>query len=189
MGGQDKALASIDGQTLVQRALCRLQGQVSEVLLNTNRSKGPFDGLGVEIRSDSVDGFLGPLAGVLTGMEWARAKAGDDALLLSVAVDCPLFPLDLGERLAAVLTGGCSLVVARSGGRIHPVFGLWRVRLADDLRRHLTASDNRKVMDWIMTHDPAVVDWPTDPVDPFLNINTPDDLRALASDAAHGLRL
>ncbi len=181
MGGEDKALASIEGQTLVQITLARLRKQVSDALLNSNRSRERFAGLDVEILPDSVDGFLGPLAGVLTGMEWARAKAGDQALVLTAAVDCPFFPLDLGARLLSALTEGRNVAVASSAGRVHPVFGLWRVGLADDLRRHLSGGGNRKMMDWIMAHDPAFVDWPTDPVDPFMNINTPQDLQALAS--------
>lgn len=185
MGGEDKALVSIAGQTLVQTTLSRLNPQVSDVLLNTNRDCDFFADLGVEIRADSLDGFLGPLAGVLTGMEWARSKAGEDALILTAAVDCPLFPLDLGQRLLSILSGERDIAVARSGGRIHPVFGLWRVRLAYDLRRHLSDGGNRKMMDWIMARNPAFADWPAAPADPFMNINTPQDLKDLASLSLH----
>lgn len=188
MGGEDKAVATIGGQTFVQRALERLQGQVGSVLLNSNRNDlSHFNPLGVEILPDSLGGFLGPLSGILTGLEWARAKAGDEALVLSVAVDCPFFPLDLGARLAAALSSRRSVVIARSGGRAHPVFGLWSVQMVEELRAYLTTTTNRKMMDWVMAHDPIWVDWRATPLDPFMNINTPDELRALASDETLGL--
>lgn len=188
MGGEDKAVMTIGGQTFVQRALERLRGQVDSVLLNSNHSHGQFDSLGIEIRPDCLGGFIGPLAGILTGLEWARAKAGANAMVLSVAVDCPLFPLDLGMRLAdAGLASGHRCVIARSGGRAHPVFGVWSVQMAEELRTYLTTTTNRKMMDWVITHNPVWVDWPTVPHDPFMNINTPDELRTLASDETLGL--
>jgi len=94
-----------------------------------------------------------------------------------VPADCPFLPRDLIGRLHAARTeAGLPLACARSGGWRHPVVGLWRVALRDDLRRALVDEGLRKIEVWTQRHGVAVADWPTDPVDPFFNVNTPQDV-------------
>jgi molybdopterin-guanine dinucleotide biosynthesis protein A len=124
-----------------------------------------------------VEGFAGPLAGVLTGMEWARAEGPGLPWIATIATDTPFFPSDLVTRLlAAVERDGAELACAASGGRAHPVFGLWPVRLADDLRRALQGEEIRKVDVWTARYRLTVADFPTVPLDPFFNTNRPEDL-------------
>ena len=125
----------------------------------------------------SVSDFAGPLAGILAGLEWAAIHRPDLPWLLSIATDTPFFPRDLAAcMLAAVTVQGAELACAASRGRAHPVFGLWPVRLAPDLRRTLVDEGMRKVTAWTARWRLATVDFPATPVDPFFNANRPEDL-------------
>jgi molybdopterin-guanine dinucleotide biosynthesis protein A len=124
-----------------------------------------------------VEGFAGPLAGVLTGMEWARDNRPDCPWIATIATDTPFFPTDLVARLLAAVTGDAAeLACAASAGRNHPGFGLWPVGLADDLRHAMLDEGIRKVDVWTGRYRVAVVDFPATPLDPFFNTNRTEDL-------------
>jgi molybdopterin-guanine dinucleotide biosynthesis protein A len=90
--------------------------------------------------------------------------------------DCPFLPRDLVPRLhAARAEAGTPLACAQSGDWRHPVVGLWRVGLRDDLRRALVDEGLRKIEVWTARHGVALAAWPAEPVDPFFNVNTPED--------------
>jgi molybdopterin-guanine dinucleotide biosynthesis protein A len=176
MGGREKALITLDGRTLLEHAIDRLAPQVGPLLLNANGDPARFARFGLPVRADVIEGFGGPLVGLLTGMEWA-AEVGAE-WVVTVPADTPLFPRDLVERLAAAGSGGVSM--ATSGGQLHPVFGLWPVRLHDALR-HALADGERKVQTFAERYGLARVDWPAQPADPFFNANTPGELEQLPS--------
>jgi molybdopterin-guanine dinucleotide biosynthesis protein A len=178
MGGQDKMLRDLGGESILARVIERVRPQAGRLLLNANGEPSRFAGFGLPVVADVIAGHAGPLAGVLTGMEWSRANAPESSWLLTVPTDAPFLPGDLVARfLAAVEEGkGADMACASSGGRHHPVCGLWPVRLADDLRRAMEQEDIRKVDVWTARYRLAAVDWPTDPVDPFFNANRPEDL-------------
>ncbi|CAO3447009.1 Molybdenum cofactor guanylyltransferase (EC 2.7.7.77) [Azospirillum argentinense] len=177
MGGGDKSLRTLGGRSILERIVATVRPQVGPLVLNANGDPARFAAFGLPVAADVVEGFAGPLAGVLTGMEWARVHAPDCRWLASFATDAPFIPGDLVARLvAAVEREGADLACARSDGQEHPVFGLWRVDLADDLRRAMVEEDMRKVDAWTARYRLAVADFATDPVDPFFNTNRPDDL-------------
>lgn len=177
MGGGDKALLRIGAQTILERALARLAPQCAPLVISINGDPARFAFAGLPMVGDNVAGFAGPLAGILAGLDWAAEKAPDAASVVSVPGDCPFLPGDLVARLhAASAAAATPLACAGSGGRRHPVVGLWRVDLRHDLRRALTSENLRKVETWMARHGVAVADWPDRPVDPFFNVNTPDDL-------------
>lgn len=177
MAGTDKALIVVDGLPLVLRAAKRLAPQVSSVLINRNCRDEKLDFAEILVRADVVGEYWGPLAGILTGLEWARERGGDAAWLCSVAVDTPFFPDDLVARLSAGLDLSRDVAaIAASAGRLHPVFGLWSVRLADGLRQALVSGGERRVMAWAQSLPAQIVTWPIEPCDPFTNINTPSEL-------------
>ena len=126
--------------------------------------------------ADSIPDFAGPLAGILAGLDWAAANVPGIADIVSVPGDCPFLPPDLVERLSAARqAAGAPLACARSGDWRHPVVGLWRVALRDDLRKALVEESLHKIEIWTARHGVALADWPATPVDPFFNVNTPDD--------------
>lgn len=177
MGGGDKMLRRIGGETILARVIARMKPQTSRLILNANGDPGRFAEFGLPVVADSVAGHAGPLAGVLTGMEWAAANATDCPWVLTVPTDAPFLPEDLAARmLAAVESAGAEMACAASGGRAHPVCGLWPVRLAAELRQAMTEADIRKVDVWTARYRLVDVNWPTDPIDPFFNANRPDDI-------------
>lgn len=177
MGGGDKSLRRLRGRSMLDRVIARFGPQVGPLVLNANGDPARFAAAGLAVVPDSVDGFAGPLAGVLAGMDWAAAQAPASRWIATAATDTPFLPRDLVSRLLAALDAGADLACAASGGRAHPVFGLWPVALREDLRRAL-GDGVRKVDLWTGRFRVARVTYPVDPVDPFLNVNTPDDLAA-----------
>ncbi len=183
MGGGDKCLRPLGARPILAHVVERAKPQVAELVLNANGDPARFDGFGLPVASDVVGdvdgGFAGPLAGVLTGLEWAKRHAPACRWLASFACDAPFLPRDLVARLlAAVEREGAELACAASGGRDHPVFGLWPVALEEDLRRAMSEEGVRKVDIWTGRFRLARVEWPVGPRDPFFNTNRPDDLAA-----------
>jgi molybdenum cofactor guanylyltransferase len=177
MGGGDKAHIRIGGATILQRVLATLTPQCTGVILNANGDPARFADTGLPVVPDSVADFPGPLAGILAGLEWAAAHRPDVADIVSVPGDCPFLPDDLVARLeAARQAAQVPLACARSGEWRHPVVALWRVALRDDLRLALVKEDLRKIELWTARHGIAIADWPAAPVDPFFNVNTPEDV-------------
>jgi molybdopterin-guanine dinucleotide biosynthesis protein A len=177
MGGGDKNLRRLGGRTILDRIIAVARPQVDALVLNANGDPARFEAFGLPVAEDVVDGYAGPLAGVLTGLDWAKRNVPDAQWVASFATDAPFLPRDLVARLAAAIDqAGADLACARSGGQEHPVFGLWPVRLAEDLRRAMVEEEMRKVDVWTARHRLAVVDFTTDPIDPFFNTNRPEDL-------------
>jgi molybdopterin-guanine dinucleotide biosynthesis protein A len=176
MGGGDKARIRIGNATILERVLARFSPQCSQVIINANGDPARFADTHLLIVADSVPDFAGPLAGILAGLDWAAVKAPHCEWLVSVPGDCPFLPNDLVARLhEARLAANTPLACARSGEWRHPVVGLWPVSLREDLRRALLDEGLHKIEIWTARHGVAIADWPTEPVDPFFNVNTPDD--------------
>ncbi|MEM8571405.1 MAG: molybdenum cofactor guanylyltransferase MobA [Pseudomonadota bacterium] len=187
MGGGDKGLVTVGGKPLLAHVIDRLQPQVSEILLNANGAAERFRNFGLPVRPDPVEGFPGPLAGVLAGLDWA-AEFGAEAIV-SVAADTPFFPKDLVHRLVRAAEGrDAPLALAatprrgealKSGGRTgvnrHPTFGLWPTALREDLRAALE-NGLRKVVLWTDRHGAGEAIFEDAPFDPFFNVNTPEDV-------------
>jgi molybdenum cofactor guanylyltransferase len=181
MGGGDKSLRMLGDRPILARILECLRPQVAAVVVNANGDPERFAAFGAPVVPDLVDGFAGPLAGILTGLRWVQAHRPDVAAMVSVACDAPFFPADLVERLRlGAAAAGTPLACAESDGRTHPVFGLWPVALADDLEHALRVDGVRKVDVWTARHGCAHVPFGTAGGDPFFNVNRPEDLAAAA---------
>ncbi|RWD67404.1 MAG: molybdenum cofactor guanylyltransferase MobA [Mesorhizobium sp.] len=181
MGGGDKPLLPLGKGRLIDHVVARLKAQVGMLALNANGDLARFAGLGIPVIADTVPGYAGPLAGILAGLEWTADNTACRSLV-SAAGDTPFFPSDLVERLAAVAyERPGAIAVASADGRWHPTFALWPLGLRDDLRRFLVDEDNRRVSAFIERHGFVEVEFPMieadgERIDPFFNINTPDDL-------------
>ena len=179
MGGGDKGRLELGGQSLLAHVIDRLEPQVEKMVINANGDPSRFDDLGLPVVSDSIEGFAGPLAGVLAGLDWAAERGFDS--IITAAADTPFFPCDLTPRLL-LETEGMDIPIALAasidperGVQRHPTFGLWPTALRDDLRAALNGG-LRKVVMWTQTHGARTVIFPTGAVDPFFNVNTPEDL-------------
>jgi len=184
MGGGDKCLRDLAGRPLLQHVIDVIGDQVGPMILNANGDPGRFASFGLPVVPDVVEGFAGPLAGVLTGLDWAARHAGDCPWILTVPTDAPFLPADLASRLTdAVEAEGADLATVSSEGRAHPVVGLWPVRLLEELRHAVVEEGLRKVDVWTARYRQSVVAFATDPVDPFFNANRPEDLAEAARQA------
>jgi molybdopterin-guanine dinucleotide biosynthesis protein A len=182
MGGGDKALRLVGGVPLLERVIERLRPQVDALVLNANGDPARFARFALPIAADSVPGFAGPLAGVLAGLDWAVSQRPDCPYVVSVATDAPFLPDDLVARLVEGLDEAhADLACAASAGRSHPVFGLWPVRLRDDLHRAVVDQGIHKVDLWTARYTLATVRFADQPVDPFFNANRPEDLETAAA--------
>lgn len=178
MGGGDKSLRCLAGRPILEHVLERVSGQVGHLVLNANGDPERFAAYGLPVVEDVVAGQPGPLAGVLTGMFWARANAPDARWILTVATDAPFVPMDLVARLGSIIErDNADLGCASSGGRHHPVIGLWPVALAEALKAAIETDGIRKVDRWTAGYRLAVVDYADEPVDPFFNVNRPEDIK------------
>lgn len=193
MGGGDKALLDLAGRPMLAHVIARLTPHVGALVINANGDAERFAAFARAVVADTVQGFVGPLAGVLAGMRWSRQHAPQATHIVTAAGDAPLLPQDLVPRLWAAAHGAPAgaIALARSAGELHPVIGLWPVALADDLEHEL-AQGVRKVLRWTDKHGTLPVDFPMLEVagrklDPFYNANTPeelDELRQILAEAA-----
>ena len=180
MGGGDKSLLSLGASSRVlDQVIARLGAQVDQMVLNANGDPARFDEFGLPVVADNLDGFLGPLAGVLAGLDYAAEHGFDH--IVSVAADTPFFPTNLVSALeTASKHMDVSIALAATkieGGKTvrHPTFGLWPVALRDDLRSALQ-DGLRKVVLWTDQHGAETHVFESGEIDPFFNINTPEDL-------------
>lgn len=177
MGGGDKPMREIGGRTILHRVIARLSPQCDGLILNANGDPARFAAFGLPVIADTVEDFPGPLAGILAALDWAAAHRPDVTWILSAAGDCPFLPRDLVARLhRARAEQDAQLAVASSGGQTHPVIGLWHVGLREDLRHALVVEEMRKIDRWTARYKLATVVWPTEPLDPFFNANTVEDI-------------
>ncbi len=177
MGGGDKPMRQIGGRTILDRVIARLSPQCDGLILNANGDPARFAAFGLPVIADPVEDFPGPLAGILAALDWTATHRPDVTWILSAAGDCPFLPRDLVARLhRARAEQDAQLAVASSGGQTHPVIGLWHVGLREDLRHALVVEEMRKIDRWTARYKLATVDWPTEPLDPFFNANTVEDI-------------
>ena len=182
MGGGDKGLLMLGKTTIIERVIDKISPQVGSLAININGDSSRFPDYKLPIIPDSIKGYLGPLSGILAGMEWAFKNG--NRYIATVAADTPFLPDDLIKRLHAMVKSknlnigiAASRFLRRDNVFIHPTFGIWEVALKDDLRDAL-ANDTRKIMFWAKKFklDYYYIDTSDKLSDPFYNINTPDDL-------------
>ncbi|MCA0869210.1 molybdenum cofactor guanylyltransferase MobA [Seohaeicola saemankumensis] len=179
MGGGDKGLLALGRGTLLDHVIDRLEPQVAGLALNANGDPSRFDRFRPPVLPDSIEGYAGPLAGVLAGLDWAAEQGAET--IVTAAADTPFFPPDLVPQLLLAAEGmEHPLALAATpdperGVARHPTFGLWPVALRDDLRAALQGG-LRKVVIWTEAHGAGQAIFPVGAIDPFFNVNTPEDL-------------
>ena len=172
-GGVDKGLMTIAGRPMVEHVIARLAPQVSDLVINANRSLEVYREFGYRVVPDAEGDYLGPLAGISAALGVART-----AFILTSPCDTPLLPLPLAERLwRACAKDEADIAVAHDGDRLQPVFALISTGLADSLARYL-GDGGRKIDRWYETHRLATVDF-SDLAECFVNVNDPGQRAAI----------
>ena len=173
MGGMDKGLVELAGRPMIEHVLDALRPQVGSLLINANRNIDRYAAYGHPVVSDSLQGFMGPLAGVLTALQRLATE-----FLVTVPCDAPLVAPDLVGRLhAACVAKDADVAVATDGRRQQPVFLLLRAGMASSLEAYL-ASGGRKIDTWFAQLRLAEADF-SDALDTFVNVNDPDERQRL----------
>ena len=177
MGGGDKAILKLGGVPLADRVIAALKPQCACLVISANGDPARFAETRLRVIADTLPGYLGPLAGILSALDWlAEYETGVESAV-SAPADTPFLPLDLAARLEEARAETCAVLsCASSGGRRHPLVALWPVAIRQDLRRALVEEGLRKVEAFLQRHICVFVEWPVEPLDPFFNINTPSDL-------------
>lgn len=185
MGGLDKGLQPYKGMPLALHALTRLKAQegtaLSSFMLIANRNLAEYQAMGIPVWQDDVQGFAGPLAGFLKGLQQCQTD-----FLLTVPCDCPQFPLNLAEKLLAAMTDNTVDIamasVSEGDGQIRtqPVFCLLRVNVKNNLTQFMQAG-GRKIESWVNLQNYVLVnfDSPDDATISFGNVNTLEELQRL----------
>ena len=172
MGGGDKFFREVGRRKILDWVIERSKPQVGELILNANGDLTRFKNFGLTIVPDVITGFAGPLAGILSGLEWALHNSPSINWVVSFATDAPFIPRNMVEMFkTGVATENIDIVCASSGGRKHPVFALWPVKIAKDLRHAITNENIRKIDRFTANYRIREIEFSIDPVDPFFNIN------------------
>jgi molybdenum cofactor guanylyltransferase len=185
MGGGDKCLRLLGGKPILARIIDRLKPQVSDIVINANGDPSRFAPFELPVIPDSIAGHQGPLAGVHAALEWVKVNRHGIGHVVTVATDTPFFPVDLANRLLSARDDESSFRIAQSEAGLHPVIGLWPIELAEALEDSLKRGE-RKVTAWTRDHGALPVFFPPvdvgrQSIDPFFNINAPEDLAAAES--------
>ena len=174
MGGGDKNQRVLGGKTLMQHVLDRVERAGAPTAINANGDPARYAGYGLPVIGDVIGGYAGPLAGILTGLEWLAGEHSHCKHMVSLATDAPFLPVDLAPRLYQRVGPDVGIVQAQSNGQRHPVFAIWPVAVAADLRRAVCDEGVRKIDHFTERHSCDVVSFSGTP-DPFLNLNRPED--------------
>lgn len=181
MGGGDKPLKRLGSRTMLQTVIDRLARQTGHMLINANGEPQRLSEFGLPVVPDAIAGFAGPLAGISACMNWTADHFPNATHIATIAADTPFFPIDLVSRLSqAANDDGSDIAIAMSGGHRHPVFGLWSISLRHHLAQWMQETDTFKVIAWARLHALTMVEFPmigqAQDIDPFFNVNTPEDL-------------
>ena len=174
MNFNDKSLQKINKYSLIDRVIVRAKKQVDYLLINSNSDHIKNNYNEYIVIKDTIKGNLGPLAGVLSGLEWIKKKDNEINWLITFPVDSPFFPTDLVDIFLSHVNEE-QIIVAESNSRIHPVFAMWNKNLIPYLKETLN-NRNLKIDEFTKNFKMKVVKFPFIDYDPFFNINNQDDL-------------
>ena len=174
MGGGDKNLMMLAGKPVLRHVLDRVDFANRPLMINANGDPARYAAFGLPVCADVIDGYAGPLAGILTGLEWVAANHSDCSHMVSLATDAPFLPVNLIAVLESAIGDGGEIAQAMSLHRRHPVFAIWPVAIAGALRDAVIDEGVRKIDDFTARYHCVTVEFAGTP-DPFMNLNRPDD--------------
>ena len=174
MGGGDKNLMMLAGKPVLRHVLDRVDFADRPLMINANGDPARYAAFGLPVCADVIDGYAGPLAGILTGLEWVAANHSDCSHMVSLATDAPFLPVNLIAVLESAIGDGAEIAQAMSLHRRHPVFAIWPVAIAGALRDAVIDEGVRKIDDFTARYHCVTVEFAGTP-DPFMNLNRPDD--------------
>jgi molybdenum cofactor guanylyltransferase len=176
MGGIDKGLILLNGRPMVEYVIAAMRTEVNKLVINANRHLDQYAAFGCPVIPDIMNGYLGPLAGIASGM-----RAASTPYIVTAPCDSPLIAGNLIQRLYETLVReGADISVAHDGERMHPVFALIRRDLLPNLLDFLNAG-HRKIDLWYAQHRLAVAYFRDQP-EAFRNVNSPEERAELENE-------
>ncbi|MBT3793061.1 MAG: molybdenum cofactor guanylyltransferase [Rhodospirillales bacterium] len=188
-GNRDKCFELLGGRPLIDHVLDRANRQVGDLLVSSDQNPERFKEKGIPVIPDGIPEYAGPLAGLLSVLDWMEGNAGQFrqwGWIATFPVDSPFFPEDMVDRLMTAAKHNGQPVIASSNGRAHPVFGLWPRHIRQPLRAFIDAPGRHRLLDFSESIDAVTVSFKAPTIDPFFNINTPDDLECANQFLADG---
>ena len=175
--GEDKNLAKLGSISLIEHTIYKIREKFKKILIIANNDLKMEKFKDIEIISDYIKGNLGPLFGVLTAMKWAKKSKKNYKWIATFPSDTPFFDTSIIEKYEKKIDENDSkLYFVKSDNKRHNIFGLWSLDLLDILENDLVKNNFRKVEDWANKIGVKTINIKFQKFDPFLNINTKDDL-------------
>jgi len=177
MGGGLKSLKHFNNKSILDKIIERSKNQVSSLAINSNKNNKGLKKYFLPIFPDIIKGFQGPLAGIHASLNWTKKNNPSHKWVMTFAGDTPFFPNNIVDRLYyEAIKQNTKIIIAKSFGRNHPVFGLWHISLERDLFKSIENKNIRKIELWAKQHLYKTVNFSKKKFDPFFNINTFEDL-------------
>lgn len=176
LGGVQKPLLAIDGVPLVER-IASAVGDLGPVLISANSEPDAYSQYGEVIADTKPD--QGPLAGIAACLQHTCAD-----LILVVPGDAPDYSGQLAELLLATLRNADADITAvcAHDGRLQQYLHLaLRPQAGESLQAYL-ADGGRSVRGWLASEEVIICD-ASRHAEAFLDIDSPEDLRARQSSA------
>lgn len=176
MGGASKATLPLAGRTMLDHVLGNLAPQVRRIAVSVHAEQEAFDRPDIAQITDASDERIGPVAGLASALRWAAGQPGA-RWLATAPVDMPLLPATIvAELVLGARSADAAAASAANRGQLHPTVSVWSLALADDVLRLIDEQEVRALHDLLRRTGARQVDFADD--DAFLNVNTPEDLRA-----------
>ena len=174
LGGKNKGLLNIKGETFVARLLSNLSTQTKTQIISANNDIVQYQQLNRTVIQDENDNYQGPLSGIISCQEEIRTD-----LILTLPCDSPLVPLNLTKKLLSSYNQNAQtrLCVVHDGERRQNLFMLFHRDLLQNMQQYFQSGE-RKVQNWIDQQDFIEVDF-SDQAISFTNINKESDMSKL----------
>jgi molybdopterin-guanine dinucleotide biosynthesis protein A len=181
LGPGSKAMITLGGMPMIQHVIRRIEEQADPLLISTQDNSGEFDAMGLQPVVDAIPRHRGPLIGLYSAMQYVFRRTDLEWLLLTPC-DAPFIPLDLAGRLQAEAeASGKPVSVACYEQVPQPTFSLWHRSVLPPVRKAVMNEGKGGLMNMLDQLPWCGVDWKTDRIPPFFNVNTRADLEMAKS--------
>ena len=174
--GSDKSSVKLGDKSLIEHTISKIENNFKEILIITNNENIIFNNNNVFLINDIIKGYLGPLVGVLTAMDWVKKNKKNYNWIATFPCDTPFFDQSVIETIIKYPQKSTKkLFFLKSGNKRHNIFGLWSMELKDILLKDIN-NGYRKVEEWANKVGSEIIEINSKNDNNFLNINTKEDL-------------
>ncbi len=174
--GSDKSSVKLGDKSLIEHTISKIENNFKEILIITNNENIIFNNNNVFLINDIIKGYLGPLVGVLTAMDWVKKNKKKYNWIATFPCDTPFFDQSVIETIIKYPQKSTKkLFFLKSGNKRHNIFGLWSMELKDILLKDIN-NGYRKVEEWANKVGSEIIEINSKNDNNFLNINTKEDL-------------